>query len=59
ACSDTSGTDCSDSMVPITPLRVVPIQRYRHLMRFVPKMNGVECEETMWKYSPKSWGMHA
>lgn len=29
ACSDTSGTDCSDSMVPITPLRVVPIQRYR------------------------------
>ena len=28
-CSDTSGTDCSDSMVPITTLRVVPIQRYR------------------------------
>ena len=28
-------------------------------MRFVPKMNGVEYEETMWKYSPKSWGMHA
>ena len=28
-------------------------------MRFVPKMNGVECEETLWKYSPKSWGMHA
>ena len=27
-------------------------------MRFVPKMNGVECEETLWKYSPKSWGMH-
>ncbi|MED9897185.1 MAG: hypothetical protein UE783_03265, partial [Prevotella sp.] len=26
----TSGTDCSDSMVPITPLRLVPIQRYRH-----------------------------
>ena len=29
-CSDTSGTDCSDSMVQITPLCVVPIQRYRH-----------------------------
>jgi hypothetical protein len=28
-------------------------------MRFVPKMNGVECEETLWKYSPKSWGMNA
>lgn len=27
-------------------------------MYFVPKMNGVECEETLWKYSPKSWGMH-
>ena len=27
-------------------------------MCFVPKMNGVECEETLWKYSPKSWGMH-
>ena len=22
---------CSDSMVPITPLRLVPIQRYRHI----------------------------
>ena len=32
-CSDTSGTDCSDSMVPITTLRVVPIQRYRQLMK--------------------------
>lgn len=31
ACSDTSGTDCSDSMVPITPLRLVPIQRYRQV----------------------------
>lgn len=27
-------------------------------MRFVPKMNGVECEEMLWKYSPESWGMH-
>ena len=25
------GTDCSATMVPFTPLRMVPIQRYRHL----------------------------
>ena len=25
------GTDCSATMVPITVLRMVPIQRYRHL----------------------------
>ena len=24
------GTDCSATMVPITVLRMVPIQRYRH-----------------------------
>ncbi len=28
------GTDCSATMVPITVLRMVPIQRYRHLLRF-------------------------
>jgi len=27
-------------------------------MRFVSKMNGVECEEALWKSSPKSWRMH-
>ena len=27
------GTDCSATMVPITVLRMVPIQRYRHLLR--------------------------
>ena len=26
-------------------------------MSFVPKMNSVENEESMWKHSPKSWGM--
>ena len=26
-----NGTDCSNSMVPITPLRLVPIQRYRQI----------------------------
>ena len=26
------GTDCSATMVPITVLRMVPIQRYRHVM---------------------------
>ena len=23
----------------------------------VPKVDGVENEESMWKYSPKNWGM--
>jgi hypothetical protein len=27
------GTDCSATMVPITVLRMVPIQRYRHLSK--------------------------
>lgn len=27
------GIDCSATMVPITVLRMVPIQRYRHLIR--------------------------
>ena len=27
------GTDCSATMVPITVLRMVPIQRYRHQMK--------------------------
>ncbi len=27
------GTDCSATMVPITVLRMVPIQRYRHLYK--------------------------
>lgn len=27
------GTDCSATMVPITVLRMVPIQRYRHTIR--------------------------
>ena len=26
------GTDCSATMVPFTVLRMVPIQRYRHLL---------------------------
>ena len=24
---------------------------------YVPKVDGVENEESMWKHSPKSWGM--
>lgn len=32
------GTDCSATMVPITVLRMVPIQRYRHWKR----MKGIE-----------------
>lgn len=30
------GTDCSATMVPITVLRMVPIQRYRHFIIFYP-----------------------
>lgn len=33
------GTDCSATMVPITVLRMVPIQRYRHCN--VPAANGI------------------
>lgn len=35
------GTDCSATMVPITVLRMVPIQRYRHIMNlgFVMTLN--------------------
>ena len=29
------GTDCSATMVPITVLRMVPIQRYRHNSDFI------------------------
>lgn len=33
------GTDCSATMVPITVLRMVPIQRYRHLfVTFIGKV---------------------
>ena len=35
------GTDCSATMVPITVLRMVPIQRYRHVaMRMVRYIQG-------------------
>ena len=27
------------------------------VMRCVPKVDGVENEESMWKHSPKYWGM--
>ena len=33
-CSDTCGTDCSASMVPITVIHLVPIQRYQHIIVF-------------------------
>lgn len=34
------GTDCSATMVPITVLRMVPIQRYRH---FLDKETVIVC----------------
>ena len=30
---------------------------YQMFMFCVPKIDGVENEESMWKYSPKNWGM--
>lgn len=33
------GTDCSATMVPITVLRMVPIQRYRHFRKAAEKRN--------------------
>ena len=30
---------------------------YQIIMRCVPKVDGVENEESMWKHSPKNWGM--
>lgn len=34
------GTDCSATMVPITVLRMVPIQRYRQILRHTLKTLG-------------------
>lgn len=34
------GTDCSATMVPITVLRMVPIQRYRHKLN-KPLLNSM------------------
>ena len=37
------GTDCSATMVPFTVLRMVPIQRYRHLMELTELFNCHVC----------------
>lgn len=34
------GTDCSATMVPITVLRMVPIQRYRQIYRSIVNYNN-------------------
>ena len=34
------GTDCSATMVPITVLRMVPIQRYRHILSDLFRLNN-------------------
>lgn len=42
------GTDCSATMVPITVLRMVPIQRYRHiskLIKKIPTYNNIDWEK--------------
>ena len=30
---------------------------YQIVMRFVLEIDGVENEESLWKHSPKNWGM--
>lgn len=30
---------------------------YQMFMFYVPKVDGVENEESLWKHSPKNWGM--
>ncbi len=30
---------------------------YQMIMLCIPKVDGVENEESMWKHSPKNWGM--
>ena len=35
------GTDCSATMVPITVLRMVPIQRYRHYLHLIDEAIGL------------------
>ena len=29
---------------------------YQMIMLCIPKVDGVENEESMWKHSPKNWG---
>lgn len=36
------GTDCSATMVPITVLRMVPIQRYRHMFNRKYVLNRID-----------------
>lgn len=35
------GTDCSATMVPITVLRMVPIQRYRHFNNIISSFSDI------------------
>ena len=39
------GTDCSATMVPITVLRMVPIQRYRHFSKSFKSYWGMTSTE--------------
>ena len=41
------GTDCSATMVPITVLRMVPIQRYRHLQQVYKKSWKTICSHAL------------
>ena len=45
------GTDCSATMVPITVLRMVPIQRYRHVLNTYTFLSFNFCYHTIYRHS--------
>ena len=49
------GTDCSATMVPFTPLRMVPIQRYRHNLEVSKRLITITpSHEQKYKYSVRN-----
>ena len=48
------GTDCSATMVPITVLRMVPIQRYRHCFREY-SMEQINAGGELGRQNAKKW----
>ncbi len=43
--------------VPKRNEKIICVDYQMFMFFFVPKVDGVENEESMWKHSPKSWGM--
>ena len=42
--------------VPKRRIEIICVD-YQMIMSCVPKVDGVENEESLWKHSPKNWGM--